>query len=201
MQVNPMTDIAQTPFARLEAEQRLLNPVHKGPIKKAGRFGFRGDLALEFAVKLADEARPPKIKVDQVLSAANPGSATIDFFAAYLLSFEYLKLVGDVLGNLLSPTGKYFLFCSNLNLNEHYVVPYNGITFIVLPIDEAGVFNELLDLIHLDRGDVKRLDGAGKIDAIADKAATFTPTFPSITYEEGLKRMTAVRNPNENRPV
>ena len=40
--ITRMTKIADTAFARLEAEGRLVNPVHKGPTKKAGRFGFRG---------------------------------------------------------------------------------------------------------------------------------------------------------------
>jgi hypothetical protein len=54
-----MTTIAQTALGRLEAEGRLLNSVLKGPTKKAGRIGFRGDIALKFAAKFADEARPP----------------------------------------------------------------------------------------------------------------------------------------------
>lgn len=201
MSTAPQTVISQTAYGRLEAEARLMNPVHKGPTKKAGKFGFRGDLALEFAPKMADEARPPKIKVDQVLSVADIGGTTIGFFAAYLLSFEYLKLLGDVLGAGLTPGGKYFAFCSNIDLREKYLVPVNGATFIVLPIDEAGVFNEILDLLYLDRTVVKKLDGAAKLDAIAEKAAGFKADYPTISYEEGLKRMKAVRNPNENRPV
>ena len=51
-----MTTIDQTALGRLDAEGRLLNNVLKGPTKKAGRFGFRGDLALKFQAKLADEA-------------------------------------------------------------------------------------------------------------------------------------------------
>jgi len=78
-----MTAIAQTGFSRLESEGRLLNAVLKAPTRAAGRFGFRGDLALKFA----------------------------------------------------------------------------------------------------------------------DKALTFTADFEQLTYEEGLKRMGPVRNPNENRPV
>lgn len=201
MSTAPLTVIAQSPYGRLESEQRLLNPVHKGPTKKAGRFGFRGDLALEFAVKMADEARPPKIKVDQVLSTADISGTSITFLAAYLLSFEYVKLLADVLGKELDPKGKYFVFCNNIDLREKYVVPINGAEFIVLPIDEAGVFNEILDLLYLDRTTIKKLDGAAKIDAIADAAVGFKATYPTISYEDGLKRMTAIRNPNENRPV
>ena len=52
--------IADTAFARLEAEGRLLNSVLKSATHRPGRFGFRGDVALKFQTKLADEARPPE---------------------------------------------------------------------------------------------------------------------------------------------
>ena len=62
--------ITDTAFARLEAEGRLLNSVLKAPTKVPGRFGFRGDIALKFPVRLADEARPPEITSDQVIAVA-----------------------------------------------------------------------------------------------------------------------------------
>ena len=196
-----MTKITDTAFARLEAEGRLLNPVLKGPTKKAGRFGFRGDLALKFAPKFADEARPPELKVEQVMATAQEGEPTIQFFTAYLHSFEYLKTVADVLGENLSPKGKYILYCNNIDLLKKYVVPYAGARFYVLPIEEAGVYAEILELLYLEKSTLKKMDTAGKLDAVADAALGFDEKFPEITYEEGLKIMGPVRNKNENRPV
>jgi hypothetical protein len=73
--------------------------------------------------------------------------------------------------------------------------------FYVLPIDEATVYNELLDLLYLEKNELKKLDTAAKLDAIADAAMKFDVTFDMITYSEGLELMGPVRNPNENRPV
>ncbi len=196
-----MTAIAETGFSKLEAEGRLLNPVLKAPTRTVGRFGFRGDLALKFAEKLADEARPPELAVQQVLAVAHAGEPTINFFAAYLLSFEYLQAVADVLGETLSPQGRYFAYCNNVDLSSKYRVRMGSIVFYVLPIDEATVYNEILELLYIERNDLKKLNTAGKLDAIADKAANFSADFEEITYEEGLRRMGPVRNPNENRPV
>ena len=196
-----MTKITDTAFARLEAEGRLISPVLKGPTKKPGRFGFRGDLALKFAPKLADEARPPELKIEQVMATAEEGAPALSFFTAYLHSFEYLKTLADVLGDTLSAKGKYILFCNNIDLLQKYVVPYNGVRFYVLPIEESGVYAEILDLLYLDKGTLKKLDTAGKLDAVADAAAGFDENYPEISYEEGLKIMGPVRNKNENRPV
>jgi len=196
-----MTTIDKTAFAKLEAAKRLQNPVLKDTTKKAGRFGFRGELAIKFAPQLADEARPPEITCDQVMAIAHEGEKGIPFFAGYLLSFEYLNLVVEALGDTLMPDGKYFMFCNNIDLLKKYQVSMGGATFYILPLDESTVNNELLELLRLEKGDLKKLDTASKLDIVADKALKFTATYPVISYEEGLKLMGPVCNPNENRPV
>lgn len=196
-----MTTLAQTAFAKLDAEKRLQNPVLKEATKKAGRFGFRGEIAIKFSPQLADEARPPEITADQVMAIAHEGGSGIPFFTGYLLSFGYLEMLVEALGDTLQPDGKYFLFCNNIDLLKKYQVKMGGATFYILPLDESTVYNELLELLRLEKGDLKKLDTAGKLDVVADKALTFTANYPEITYEEGLKLMGPVRNPNENRPV
>jgi hypothetical protein len=196
-----MTTIDQTALGHLEAEGRLLNSVLKGPTKKAGRIGFRGDIALKFQAKMADEARPPETSAEQVIAAANAGEPHLSFLAGFLLSFEYLKLLTEVLGDSLSPKGKYFLFCDNIDISKRYQVEYGGASFYVLPIDEATVYNETLQLLYLEKNDLKKLDTAGKVDAIVDKAMSFDQSFPKLSFEEGLKLMGPVRNIYENRPV
>ena len=197
----PKADIDSTAFARLEAEGRLLSPVLKAPTHRPGRFGFRGEIALKFAAKLADEARPPELALDQVMAAAEVGSTTLPFFTAYLLSFEYIKPLAEVLGDTLSADGKYFLFCNNIDLLKKFRVMWGDVTFYVLPIDEAGVYNELLDLLGLERSALKKMDTAGKLDAIVETASKFSESYPLLSYEDGLLQMGPVRNPNENRPV
>lgn len=196
-----MTAITETALGRLEAEGRLLNSVLKSATKKPGRFGFRGDIALKFPAKLADEARPPEISSDQVIMTAKAGETHIEFMTGFLLSFEYLKLLAEVLGDALSPKGKYFLFVDNIDISKKYQCEYGGATFYILPIDESTVYNELLSLLYIEKTELKKLDTAGKTDAVADKALTFDETFPSISYEEGLKTMGPIRNIYENRPV
>ncbi|NTV10202.1 MAG: hypothetical protein HGA47_05445, partial [Zoogloea sp.] len=161
-----------TPIAELDEAGHLLNPVLKDFTKKAGRFGFRGDIALKFAQKKADEKRPPEISTDQVMMVAENGK--IPFFTGFLLSFEYLALVAEVLGSALTPEGKYFVFCDNIDLSKRYTVAINGIPFYVLPIDEATVYNETLELLYLEKNDLKKLDTAGKLDKVADAAAKFS---------------------------
>lgn len=196
-----LSPIEQTALGPLDVQKRLQNPVLKAPTHKSGRFGFRGELALRFSAQMADEARPPELTCDQFMAIAQAGEKTIPFFAGYLLSFEHLKDVAETLGEALSAGGKYFLFCNNIDLSKKYQVPYKGAMFYVLPIDEGTVYNELLELLYLEKNDLKKLDTAAKLDVIADTALKFDVTFDTLTYAEGLEIMGPVRNPNENRPV
>ena len=195
-----MTLITDTPFAQLDAEGRLLSPVFKGATNKAGRFGFRGEVALEFQKAMADEKRPPEIKLDQVMMVASAGEATIPFIAGFAHSLAHLKLVCEHFGDKLSPTGKYFFFAGNLDISKKYQIAYGGATFWVMPLDEATVYNELLDMFRMEKSSLKKLDTAGKLDAIADKAATFNEKWTAISFEEGLKIMGPIKV-RENRPV
>lgn len=195
-----MTTINETPLGTLESEGRLLSPVFKGATAKEGYFGFRGAIALKFAQKLSDEARPPEIKFDQVMTVAKAGESTIPFLTGVALSLEHIKLLCEVVGDKLSPDGKYFFFAGNLDISKRFQIAYGGTKFWVLPLDEATVYNELLDLFGIEKNDLKKLDTAGKLMAVAEAAADFSEAFPEISFEEGLNIMGPIRIP-ENRPV
>ena len=138
------------------------------------------------------------LRADVPESAADPGRA---FFASYLLSFEYLTTLTEVLKGLLGPSGKYFVFCNNIDLLSKYEVEIDGITFYVLPIDEATVYNELLELLYLDKTSLKKASTAGKTDAIFDAALKFDGKFAPISFAQGVERMGPVRDRYADRPV
>ncbi|MFH0301770.1 hypothetical protein AAFX91_32135 [Bradyrhizobium sp. 31Argb] len=196
-----MTAIENTALGRLEKEGRLLNPIFKGGTTKRGRFGFRGDIALKFQAQVADEKRPPHYSIEQVLTVVQVGENIIPVLAGYLHCFAYLADVANVLESALSPDGSYFMFCNNIDLLAKYRIKLAGITFNVLPCDESTVWKEMMDLVGVDKNDIKKLDAPGKLDYLLDAAKDVDASYDEISYEEGLKRMEPVRNRNENRPV
>lgn len=196
-----MTQIEKTALARLEREGRLLNAVLKGPTSKPGRFGFRGDIALKFQAHVADEKRPPDFCIEQVLTFARENEPTIPILAGYLHNFAYLETAVEVLGDLLSPDGVYFMFCNNIDLLSTFRVKIGDISFNVLPCDESTVWKEMMDLCGVDKNDIKKLDTAGKTDYLLDAARKFNDAFEIIAYQQGVERMEPVKNRNENRPV
>ncbi len=195
------TAIENTALGRLDREGRLLNAVLKGPTTKPGRFGFRGDIALKFQAQVADEKRPPDFSIEQALTVAQEGEPTIPILAGYLHSFAYLETASKVLANLLSPRGTYLMFCNNIDLLAKYRVTMNDVTFHVLPCDESTVWKEVLDLMGIDKNDIKKLDTAGKLDYVLDATLGLNAPYEAITFARGLELAGPVKNRNENRPV
>ncbi len=185
-------------LAALDQQKRLLSPVYKGALKKADE-GFRGEIALKFAAQLADEARPPEIAAFQAMFSATGDK--LDFVACELDSLAYLRQVRDVLGDFLKADGKYFMFAGNVDISKKYLIELDGIPFYVLPLDEATVYNELLELVGLDRNDLKKLETDAKLAKISDATAKFRSSkFPAISFEQGQLEMGPIRIP-DNRPV
>lgn len=189
--------MSTSPLQDLDAQKRLLSPVYKGALKAADE-GFRGEIALKFAAQMADEARPPEIAAFQTMFAATGGK--FDFIACELDSLAYLQDLRTVLADYLKPEGKYFAFAGNVDISKKYAITMDGIPFNVFPLDEATVYNELLDLIGLERNDLKKLDTAAKLDKIKEAVAKYRGKLPEISFEQGKAEMGPIRIP-DNRPV
>jgi hypothetical protein len=193
-----MTDFNSSPLGKLDAAGRLLSPVCKGPTAKGGRFGFRGEIALKLAPSTAGEKRPPEIKTDQVFMTATGDK--IQFYASYVDSAAHLEMIADLLAPYLSRDGKYFVWAGNVDLLKKYSVSLHGVTFGILPLDEGTVYNEVLDLLYLEKGDLKKSTMEQKLDTITDTATSFTNTFPATPMAQVLSEMGPVKVA-ENRPV
>jgi hypothetical protein len=110
-----------TAFARLEAEGRLLNPVLKArPRSRPLRLSRRTGAAL--CAQDGRRGAPARADLRPGHRRGAGGNPKLPFFAGYLLSFEHLKDVAEVLGDTLSAGGKYFLFCNNIDLSKKYQV-------------------------------------------------------------------------------
>lgn len=192
-----MSNFESSPLGRLDASGHLLSPVFKGATT-AGRFGFRGELALKFPATVAGEKRPPEIKSDQVFALCE-GDA-LQLFAGHVHSLEHLALLRELLGDALRPGGGYFVWAANVDLLKKYHITLDGIGFHVLPLDEGTVYNELLDVLGLEKGDLKKLSMEEKLEAITAAAADFSDPFPETAFDAAVAEMGPVKV-TENRPV
>ena len=175
-----MTSIESSAFQRLEAEGRLLKSTHKAPTHSAGRFGFRGEIAITL---------DPPVTLEAAFASAEEGDAALSFLAGSLTSYKQLPALVEALGANVKPEGKYFIYVSDLDSASRYQISFNGVPLYVLPIDGTSVYNELIDFLYLDKTKMKKFDTAEKLDVIADGAAKYDQVYEAISYEDGLERL------------
>lgn len=176
-----MTTTIESPaFQRLDTEGRLLKPALKGPTHVAGRFGFRGEIAL---------STDPVVTLEAVFAAADGAAPALAFLAGSLTTYKHLPALRAALGDSVQAGGKYFIYVSDLERSSRYQVDVDGVSFYVLPIDDTSVYNELIDYMYLDKTRMKKMDTAEKLDAIVQGALKYSETYEAISYDEGLRRL------------
>lgn len=191
-----MTDFISSPIGKLDGMERLISPVFKG--STASGFAFRGEIGIKLAESIAGEKRPPEIKTDQVFMFSDGDK--ISFYSSFLDNLADLEGLHALMSPFFTPDGKYVIYAGNVDLLKKYAVKLGDISYHILPLDEGTVYNELLDLCYIEKGDLKKLDMGEKIETLAAAARKISAKFPETAWEQALKEMGPVKV-YENRPV
>jgi hypothetical protein len=178
-----MTAISDTPFAKLEAEGRLLKPALKADTHVEGRFGFRGDISYD----------GPETILKEVFAVAESGKPAIGFLAGSIKEYETLPKLVETFGDALDGEGKYLLYVADLPRGSRWYVPIGSVKLFIVFIDDTSVYNELIDTFYVDKVKLKKFDTSAKLDALADVGLKYASVsdYEEISYEEGLKRKNA----------
>jgi hypothetical protein len=148
-----------------------------------GLNGYRGALIVEEGKALsADRKLPPKIQAKQVIMASDE---KMKFFACELESFSDIAPFYTKYKEFLIEDGFYLLFVTDLEKEGTFT--YEGIKFTAYPLDESSVWNELLELAELEKGDMKKLSSEEKIETLLEELEDNFTEEDSKTYEEMLE--------------
>jgi hypothetical protein len=174
-----MTAIADTPFAKLESEGRLLRPTLNADTHVAGRFGYRGDISYD----------DPETVIKEVFSISESGKPAIGFLAGSIKSYETLPKLVETFGSAFNGDGKYFIYIADLPRGNRFCIRFGDVTIFAIFIDETTVYNELIDTFYVDKMKLKKFDTSAKLDALADVGLKYSSVsnYTKISYEDGLK--------------
>jgi hypothetical protein len=177
-----MTAVADTPFAKLDTDGRLLNPALKADTKVAGRFGFRGDISYDNGAVLKE-----------VFAVSESGKPAIGFLAGSIKSYETLPKLIESFGAAFDAEGKYFIYISDLPQGNRFCIKFGDVKIFASFIDDNSVYNELIDTFYVDKVKLKKYDTSAKLDALADVGLKFTSVeaYAQVSYEEGLRQKNA----------
>jgi hypothetical protein len=178
-----MTAIAETPFARLDTEGRLLKPILNADTHVAGRYGYRGEISYD----------DPETLLKEVFSVSEAGKPAIGFLAGSIKQYETLPKLVETFGTALNGDGKYFIYIADLPRGNRFHIRFGDVGIFAIFLDETTVYNELIDTFYVDKGKLKKFDTSAKLDALADVGLQYASLsdYAEISYEDGLKRKNA----------
>ncbi|MDI4665840.1 hypothetical protein K9U40_16135 [Xanthobacter autotrophicus] len=173
-----MTAIAETPFAKLETEGRLLKPSLNADTHVAGRFGFRGEISYD----------GPETLLKEVFAVSEAGQPAIGFLAGSIAEFETLPKLVETFGAAFNADGRYLIYIADLPQGNRLSIQFGDVKIFAIFIDGTSVYNELIDTFYVDKVKLKKYDTAAKLDALADVGLKYSSPsdYKEVSYEDGL---------------
>lgn len=181
-------------LTRYEQDQLLFNANLKGKTSQADGEAYRGDLVLEEG-EIADaqgRRKPPHSVVKQAVLLAAAGKLV--FVSGFMEKIGSLPLFVDKYGKDFADGMPAILFVENIA--KPMQVDYRGVGYALIPLleGENTVWNELLDLLALEKGDFKGQSAEDKVITVCDAVKKdFKPNYPKPSYEEALTQAVAVK--------
>lgn len=126
---------------------------------------FRGDLVLEFGDmhESSQTRNPPKKVVEQAVVYAKGGK--IAFFVGYLGDIQALSDLHDRFKSDMADGVEPIVFV--FNIDKPVQVAADGVTYACVPLTEGMVWNELMDLLYIEKSDLKGQSAEQKVETVA----------------------------------
>lgn len=157
-----------------------------------GAVAYRGELVLKQG-EVADaqgRRKPPTAVLKQAVLLAEGESlklvsGSLDELQELDCFFELYK------GDLKADTLAIFFV---VNIPKPLLIPVDGATLAAIPLVEGMVWNELIDIVGLEKGDFKGQSAAEKVATLfAALLGDFKPKYPSLAYGDALATTVAVK--------
>lgn len=158
-----------------------------GATSDKNKFAFRGDLVLkEGELKEGSERdrKPPEVVIYQSVILADSGKFL--FVGGLLYRLDQLTLFVEKYRDALAPDTLLLLYVENID--QVLKVEYAGCTFQLLPYGDGMIWNELLELLYLEKSDLKGQTAEDKVKTVADAAMGFDTKTAPISFEQALEK-------------
>lgn len=150
---------------------------------------YRGDLVLTLG-EVGDEQghrKPPTATIKNTVVLAENGKIT--FYAGSLDDLAELPKIMAHYQDDLAPDAQLFIFV--VNLAKPLVIDYAGFRIKAIAMQEGLLWNELLDMASLEKGDFKGQSPVEKIATVAKALKGYTLKADTVDFPTALTRIVA----------
>ncbi len=158
----------------------------KGQTSEAGIYAYRGDLILkegELREGSTTDRKPPQAVVVQ--AAMLIADDKIKFINGLLPRLDLLPLFVEKYSADLSDDCAAILYVENIA--EGIQLELEGTVYKLMPYKEGMIWNEFLEELYIEKGDIKKLSPEDKVAAVYDEAKTYAPKTELIKKETALE--------------
>ncbi|MCC9606153.1 hypothetical protein LOC68_19300 [Blastopirellula sp. JC732] len=163
---------------------RLSNLNFAAPASKEGQFVYRGDWAIrgDFDKPLRDR-RPPSETLTQAVAVSD--GEKLFFLSGAFTEIELLKELTEIDAELINENTLGVIFARDIGTPQTVII--GGATFQLLPYADTMVWNELLDLLYLEKEDLKGLSREDKVILVWETAKKHNFKSTELTWEQVLE--------------
>ena len=147
---------------------------------------YRGDLVLELG-EIGDahgHLKPPVHTIKNTIVLAEK-----DQIKLYVGSLDELSLLPKVLDYYQADFAadvRIILFV--VNINKPLILDIGGLSISAIGMQEGLIWNELIDIAALDKGDFKGQSPTQKIVTVYQALSDYKPKGDKVSFDEALKR-------------
>ncbi|PQO44242.1 hypothetical protein [Blastopirellula marina] len=162
---------------------RLIN-LNFSAAASAGQFVYRGDWAIrgDFDKPLS-QRRPPLEALREAVVVSD--GEKLSFLSGALTEIALLKELVDLDASAITDQTFGVIFARDVGSPQQ--VTLNGATFQLRPYEDTMVWNELLDLLYLEKGDLKPLSREDKVILVRETALKHNFKSAEKSWEEVLE--------------
>jgi hypothetical protein len=171
-----------------------------GATSMKGVSAYRGDLVLiTGALREGSETdrKPPEILMKQTAILAD--SEKFIFVNGLFEELSHVSVFVEKYGSYLTPDTTTLIFVENIA--EPMQVELLGTRFKFLPYKEGMVWNETLELLYIEKSDLKGLSAEDKVVTAFEAAKSYTLKAELIPFEEALTKTIVVKKDAAVGPV
>ena len=187
-------------FENYDQQGLLFIPSVKGVTSLSGISAYRGDLVLkQGAIRegSANDRKPPELLLHQASILAD--SDKMIFVSGLFRQLQDVSAFVEKYHDVLTPETVTLFFVENIANPMQSVI--EGVTFKFLPYKDGMVWNETLDLLYIEKGDLKGQSAEDKVVTVYKVAKDYIIKSPMIEFEDALKKTIVVKKEAAVGPV
>ena len=171
-----------------------------GATSTQGISAYRGDLVLiqgAFREGSTTDRKPPELLLHQTAILAD--SDKFIFVNGLFNELQHVLVFVDQYKDALTPDTVTLFYVENIA--SKMLIEIAGVTFKFLPYKEGMVWNETLDLLYIEKADLKGQSAEDKVITMFEAAKGFSTKTDPISLEEALTKTIVVKKSAAVGPV